>query len=272
MTYSSGSPAPMTPPAAKLADSKWRYLNSWWVLLPPLSLGFLSWLAFLIPAIRTGRWTFWVPSAVYGGLLVAATVANSTDKEGVGGTIAVLILLLGCWLGASIHAAVANRSYLRALAARSTWYDAPAPHHAPQTGPQTGPQTAPQPFLGISQDDYYAPAAPGYSATPTVPPPSTPPPSAPPTTTAHAPEGRIDLSSATPQQLAAVPGVGESLAQRIIEIRDARGGYRDLDDLVVAANLQPHELVRLRDRLEFGPVRPTGSGSQPGGTGRILDI
>ena len=249
MTYSSGSPAPMTPAEAKLGDSKWRYLNSWWVLLPPLSLGFLSWLAFLVPAIRTGRWTFSLSSALYAGLLVAATVSNSMDREGVGGTIAVLILLLGCWLGASIHAAVVNRSYLRALAARNTWYDAPAAQHAPETG-----QSAPQPFLGISQDDYHAPAAPPTGSA------------------APAPQERIDLNSATPQQLGTVPGVGESLAQRIIEVRNARGGYRDLDDLVVAANLQPHELVRLRDRLEFGPVRPTGSGSQQGGTGRILDI
>lgn len=258
MTYSSSSPPPMPAPEAKLADSKWRYVNSWWVLLPPLSFGFLSWLAFLIPAVRSGKWTFYLFSALYAGLLIASTVLNSVDREGVGGNLAVIILLVGCWLGATIHAVVVNRSFLRALASRQVWYDAPGAQQAFQ--PQVAP-VAP-PVLGVSQSDYYAPTAPppGWSATPTTPPPSTPP----------SPDERVDVNAVSTETLTAIPGVSVELAQRIIGSREARGGFRDLDALVAAAQLQPHELVRLRDRLVFGPS--PASGNQQSGTGRILDI
>lgn len=276
MTYSSGDPAPVP---ARLADSKWRYLNSWWVLLPPLSLGFLSWLAFLVAAARSGLKALWASAAMYAALLAGATVLNSVDRDGVGGNVAVAFLLLGCWLGASVHAMIANRGFLRTLAAKSVWYDGAAPQSAPTGAVPTGAPAA-APVLGVSQDDYYAPT--GYPATPpptgppTTPPPTAPPPTAPPPTAhptaAGRDGGRIDVNSATPQALCAVPGVGEELAQRIIAARDARSGLRDLDDLVAAAQLQPHELVRLRDRLVFGSSAPGRSAGQAGGTGRILDI
>jgi hypothetical protein len=275
MTYSSGSPVPVAG-GSKLADRKWRILNSWWILVPPLSFGMLSWLAFLVAAARIGRWTYWVFAGTYLGMLVLATYLQAIDKEGIGGTIAVLLLLVGCWLGATVHAAVLNRSYLRALASRTEWYagsGAPSlSHPAPQPASST-------PVLGISTDEYYAPAAatappPGPPTTPPpTAPPTGPPPTAPPTgPPPGAQPGRVDVNAATADTLGAIPGVSEELARRIVSIRDARGGYRDLDDLVVAANLQPHELVRLRDRLSFGDADGPEHPDPPEATGRILDI
>lgn len=43
--------------------------------------------------------------------------------------------------------------------------------------------------------------------------------------------GPIDLNSATADQLDALPGVGPVLAQRIVDWRQAHGGFRSVDDL-----------------------------------------
>ncbi|MFI7080859.1 helix-hairpin-helix domain-containing protein [Micromonospora sp. NPDC049903] len=45
------------------------------------------------------------------------------------------------------------------------------------------------------------------------------------------PGGRVNLNTATLAQLDALPGVGPVLAQRIIEHRDQRGGFRAVSDL-----------------------------------------
>jgi len=43
--------------------------------------------------------------------------------------------------------------------------------------------------------------------------------------------GPVDLNSATVEQLDALPGVGPVLAQRIVDWRQAHGGFRTVDDL-----------------------------------------
>src|SRR3954452_14784831 len=43
--------------------------------------------------------------------------------------------------------------------------------------------------------------------------------------------GPVDLNSATVDQLDALPGVGPVLAQRIVDWRQANGGFRTIDDL-----------------------------------------
>jgi hypothetical protein len=59
---------------------------------------------------------------------------------------------------------------------------------------------------------------------------------------------------------------------RILAAREARKRFRDLDDLIAAIGLQPHEVVRLPNRVTFG-AGPAGDEPErraPGG--RVLDI
>lgn len=271
MTYNSGSPA-MTP-EQKLASKRWRRINSWWIFPPVLSLGLLGWLGFLVAAARTRKRIYWVFTGVYAGLLTLFFVLISGDPEGIWSDIA-LIPYFGVWIAPTIHAAVLNRRYLRELAALGDWYAAPL------AAPDAAAYEPEPPILGVSRQDYYAPTG---QATRSAPPrpeftperadssyPAPPPP-------AHAPnpiqDEPVDVNTAGQAALSALPGVGDSLAQRIIAIRDARGGYRDIDDLASAANLQPHELVRIRDKVAFGGPG-TGAQQRPnyGGSGRILDI
>lgn len=43
--------------------------------------------------------------------------------------------------------------------------------------------------------------------------------------------GKIDINTATVEQLVEVKGIGEVLAQRIIEYRQANGSFKSLNDL-----------------------------------------
>ena len=56
----------------------------------------------------------------------------------------------------------------------------------------------------------------------------------------------VRLNHASAVQLETLPGIGPVLAQRIIEIRKARGGFRSLDDLLDVSGIGPAVLTRLR--------------------------
>ena len=88
------------------------------------------------------------------------------------------------------------------------------------------------------------------------------------------PAGRpLDLSAATPldlnraelADLRQLPGVGPTLAGRIAEHRDERGGFRSVDDLRTVPGVGPARLERLRPwvRVEDGDGEPAAAGTMP---------
>jgi competence protein ComEA len=66
----------------------------------------------------------------------------------------------------------------------------------------------------------------------------------------NAPAG-IHLSTATVEQLDSVDGIGPTLAQRIIEYRDAHGGFRSLAELAQVDGIGEKRLATLRDALQL---------------------
>lgn len=58
--------------------------------------------------------------------------------------------------------------------------------------------------------------------------------------------GKVSLNSANQQQLESLPGVGPSLAQRIMEFRSSHGGFRSVDELDDVVGIGRATLSRLR--------------------------
>ena len=59
--------------------------------------------------------------------------------------------------------------------------------------------------------------------------------------------GLVHLNSADVTALDALPGVGPATAQRILDWRDAHGGFKTVDDLMEVPGIGPAKLEALRD-------------------------
>jgi competence protein ComEA len=68
--------------------------------------------------------------------------------------------------------------------------------------------------------------------------------------TGGVPGAKIHLSTATAEQLDAVDGIGPTLAERIVEYRDAHGGFRSLEELAEVEGIGEKRLATLRDALQ----------------------
>jgi competence protein ComEA len=66
---------------------------------------------------------------------------------------------------------------------------------------------------------------------------------------AGAPSTPIDLNSATIEQLETLDGVGPAIAQKIVDWREANGGFRSVDDLAQVAGIGPKKLEAMRPRV-----------------------
>lgn len=63
-------------------------------------------------------------------------------------------------------------------------------------------------------------------------------------------QGRIDLNSATVEQLRALPNIGEVRAQAIVTFRETSGPFAAVDDLLMVSGIGPETLAALRDLVE----------------------
>jgi competence protein ComEA len=67
--------------------------------------------------------------------------------------------------------------------------------------------------------------------------------------------GLVDINTAGVEELMAVPGIGQVIAQRIVEYRDKNGPYASVDDLLKVQGIGEKSLARIRERLTAGKAR-----------------
>ena len=60
------------------------------------------------------------------------------------------------------------------------------------------------------------------------------------------PQELVDINTATAEELKKVPGIGETLARRIIEFREEQGRFEKVDDLLNVQGIGVASLEKLR--------------------------
>ena len=61
--------------------------------------------------------------------------------------------------------------------------------------------------------------------------------------------GKVNLNTATLEELATLDGIGSSLAERIISFRGENGGFSKIDDLLKVQGVGPKVFEANRERL-----------------------
>ncbi len=63
------------------------------------------------------------------------------------------------------------------------------------------------------------------------------------------PDASLDVNGSNASELAAVPGIGRAIAQRIVELREREGAFNSLDELLDVAGMTESRLERARPYL-----------------------
>ena len=63
----------------------------------------------------------------------------------------------------------------------------------------------------------------------------------------------VNLNTASAAELEALPGIGESRARAIVEVREKRGGFKSVDELSEVKGIGKAALEKLRPLVSAGP-------------------
>jgi competence protein ComEA len=67
-----------------------------------------------------------------------------------------------------------------------------------------------------------------------------------------APTSKVNLNTASAEQLATLPGVGPSLASRIVEYRQKSGSFKSVQELMNVKGVGEKNLARIQGYLTLG--------------------
>ena len=65
-------------------------------------------------------------------------------------------------------------------------------------------------------------------------------------------QGKLNINTATAEELVALPGIGDVLAQRIIIYRQTHGSFEEIDELIHVKGIGEACLRTIRDYITIG--------------------
>jgi competence protein ComEA len=71
-------------------------------------------------------------------------------------------------------------------------------------------------------------------------------------------QAALNLNTATVDQLAALPGLGERMAQRIVEYRQKHGPFKKPEDLMNVKGIGEKNFLRLKSLVSATPPKTEG--------------
>ena len=74
-----------------------------------------------------------------------------------------------------------------------------------------------------------------------------------------APAGKLNVNTATAQQFASLPGVGEKLATRIVDYRQKSGGFKSVNELMNVQGIGEKNFAKLQQYLTSSESAPRAS-------------
>jgi competence protein ComEA len=78
--------------------------------------------------------------------------------------------------------------------------------------------------------------------------------------TVFAAEAKVDINKASVEELTALPGVGETLARRIVEYREQQGPFGSPEELMNVKGIGERSFEKLRDQLTVGAAPQPSDG------------
>lgn len=74
-----------------------------------------------------------------------------------------------------------------------------------------------------------------------------------------APTGKVNINTATVEQLTTLPGVGPKLATRIVEHRQKEGAFHSVQDLLNVKGIGEKNLARIQGYVSVGDAARTAA-------------
>jgi hypothetical protein len=218
-----------------LSSGWWRVRNSAWILVPILSLGMLTWAAFLFVGIRAKnrKWlifaAMWLTILIgyYVGKDVVETLPVSPVQSSVLAFIGFVPLLQ--WVVGIAHVTGTNRAWLRWKASRVN----AVPWHSQGTGVAPSPFGSPLHVASDAQVDAALSGGLGVTAPPVQ----------------AAPVERLDLNEATAEQFTAVLGLDQAWGEWLVATRTRLGRFSSVDQLLTEGQVPPHLFLPAKDRF-----------------------
>jgi hypothetical protein len=218
-----------------LTSGWWRVRNSAWILVPILSVGLLTWAAFLFVGIRAKnrKWlifaVMWLAILIgyYVGGDVVETLPAGPVRDSVSGFLGFVPLLQ--WVVGIAHVAGTNRAWLRWKANHVKT----APWHSQGTGVAPAPFGSPMQAASAAQVDAALRGTPSATAPPAQ----------------TAPVEKLDLNDATAEQFKAALGLDQAWGEWLVATRTRLGRFASVDQLLTEGQVPPHLFLPAKDKF-----------------------